>query len=104
MSIKESIRKPFIGVPVLVTKGVRGYTSISEKLRCEVDEALRRFLNADWGNSSEEDNLENDRRLGVYGEIYANYETSVGEIIIIATAKADSSGYSDIDIALPSEY
>lgn len=87
---------------VFVTAGINARMDQSEKFSNDVVLSLHQYESGDWGSTSEEDALLNDRSLkDGTGDIMGAYETSEGRIWI----KTDRSPKKTITTVLfPSEY
>ena len=88
---------------VYQTRGINDATIKSSEFLGEVQEALIRFINKDWGDTPEEDKVLNDESLKYKDRILASYETSKGKIWINAESE-DGVDYSTILIMFPKEY
>lgn len=84
---------------VLMTRGIANFVKESYKFAGEVPNILLRYVNKDWGNTSESDAKLNDEALLTGDRVFAVYETSIGKVYIITEADR-----SYTTILLPSEY
>ena len=87
---------------VFVTAGINARMDQSEEFSKEIVLSLHQYESGDWGSTSEEDALLNDRSVkDGTGDIMGAYETSEGRIWI----KTDRSPEKTITTVLfPSEY
>lgn len=87
---------------VFVTAGINAKMDKSETFSNEVVLSLHQFENGDWGDTSEEDSLLNDRSVQYgTGDIMGAYETSEGRIWV----KTDRTPEKTVTTVLfPSEY
>ena len=84
---------------VVMTRGIADFVQKNYEFACEVPQILLRYVNKDWGCTSEGDAKLNDEALHSGDRIVATYETSVGKVFIITEADR-----SYTTVLLPSEY
>lgn len=88
---------------VYQTKGVCDKAARNEKFQKEVASALYKFMEGDWGEVCTEDSVANDEALLRFERVIGSYNTSEGEIWIIAESE-DGKKYTTITVLFPNEY
>lgn len=87
---------------VFVTSGINAKMDKSETFSRDVVLSLHQFESGDWGDTSEEDSLLNDRSANdETGDIMGAYETSEGRIWIKADRLPDRTITT---VLFPDEY
>ena len=66
-----------------MTRGIHNAALENEDFEKEIERAVKRYLNNDWGDLDDEDKAVNEYALRVSERILGRYETSKGAIYII---------------------
>lgn len=90
---------PVFGRTVLVMAAVYEWAKCSKTVQSNINQALRRFASADWGDLDMEDAAVNDAALEVGGRLVASY-SFLGKKVWIIT-EADRSATT---ILFPDDY
>lgn len=74
-----------------------------DKFKAEIIIAIGRFFNNDWGDVCESDKSTNFEAIKYYEMVVASYETSEGDIFIIAESD-DGQSYDKLTVCFSDEY
>lgn len=66
-----------------MSRGIHNEALENEDFEKEIERAVKRYLNNDWGDLDEEDKAVNEYGLRVGERILGRYETSKGAVYII---------------------
>lgn len=90
---------------VVVTYGINDKMKESNQFRNEVDEALKRFCNKDWGDLEDDDKQTNEEALEYPEDIYLMgvYKTCKGKIWIITNRVTETAGDNATTVCFPDE-
>ena len=84
---------------VVMTRKVADLTAEDVEFANNIIEAMRRYVNKDWGECSEDDKALNDEALKNGDSILASYSTNKGKVWIITECDRSST-----TILFPEEY
>lgn len=87
-------------INILLTDGVEELVGNSEQFEEEIDLAIKKYRNADWGNIPADVWKQNDKAVeNVGGNIMARYDTSEGPVLIMT-----EKDFKTTTVFLPSEF
>ena len=95
--------EPFQNAKLLQTAKISHKAEEVDKFKAEVIIAIGRFFNNDWGDVCESDKNTNAEAIKYYEMVVASYETSEGDIFIIAESD-NGQCYDKLTICFSDEY
>lgn len=93
----------FKNAKLLQTAKISRKSEEVDKFKAEVIIAIGRFFNNDWGDVCESDKSTNSEAIKYYEMVVASYETSEGDIFIIAESD-NNQCYNRLTICFSDEY